>query len=91
MQRRRVNLIVINVFFLLIFSLVFSGGQAIAATEGSSNNFFGTGAGDVTTGSSNSFFGRSAGYENTSGYTNCAFGQCGLQTPLFYSNPFQKK
>ncbi len=67
MKRYRVDLIVKNALFLLIFSLAISGGPVMAFTEGSFNNFFGTGAGDVTTAGYNSFFGGYAGVLNTTG------------------------
>lgn len=50
-------------------------GSRPLSTEGSSNNFFGTGAGaSMTTGSYNSFFGANAGQANTTGYQNSFFG-----------------
>jgi hypothetical protein len=43
-------------------------------TEGSSNNFFGTGAGASTSGDHNSFFGAHAGWLNSTGSRNSFFG-----------------
>jgi len=49
--------------------------SARAATEGSSNNFFGTDAGANNSGDNdNSFFGGSAGNKNTTGINNAFFG-----------------
>ena len=56
--------------------VVLASAPAGAATEGASNNFFGTGAGASNSGyyNSNSFFGGEAGYSNTTGYANTFLG-----------------
>ena len=51
------------------------GGVNPLSTEGSSNNFFGTGAGAANTALYNSFFGGGAGQANTSGSANSFFGR----------------
>jgi hypothetical protein len=82
---------VLSTLILLIFSLVASGGLAIAATEGDSNNFFGTGAGASNSGdlNANSFFGAYAGYFNTTGYDNSFFGEsAGYSNATGSSNSF---
>jgi len=70
----RPGLKVILTVFLLLFGLAVSAGSAMAYTEGSSNNFFGTGAGASNSGAYNSFFGGYAGHSNTTGYSNAFFG-----------------
>jgi len=50
-------------------------GSLPLATEGTSNNFFGTGAGAANTALYNSFFGGHAGEANTSGNGNSFFGR----------------
>ncbi len=72
---RRIDLIVLAARIFLIFSLVVSTGPAMAATEGSLNNFFGDGAGTSTTGGSDSFFGGNAGHFNEEGIYNSFFGR----------------
>ena len=55
--------------------VVLASAPAGAATEGSSNNFFGTGAGASNSGTNlNSFFGSYAGNSNTTGHDNSFFG-----------------
>ncbi len=83
------DLIVLPAFFLLIFILAVSTGPAMAATEGSSNNFFGDGAGDSTTGNDNSFFGGNSGHANSSGYDNSFFGlEAGYLNTTGHTNCF---
>ena len=56
-------------------TLVAASGLCQAATESSSNNFFGTAAGfNVPTGNQNSFFGANAGHETTTGSSNVFVG-----------------
>lgn len=65
---------VVGYFRALRVSDVPRGGVRLS-TEGGSNNFFGSGAGDaITTGSANSFFGGAAGNANTTGDNNSFFG-----------------
>jgi len=55
--------------------IAFFGSAQPFATEGSSNNFFGSGAGTaIAGGSDNSFFGASSGTSDTSGSRNSFFG-----------------
>jgi hypothetical protein len=89
MRSFNLSLVVFPALFLLIFSLAVLGGTAVAATEGTSNNFFGTGTGSFNTGTSNSFFGGYAGHNNTTGYSNSFFGfQAGFYNTTGYSNSF---
>jgi hypothetical protein len=63
--------------------------SARAATEGASNNFFGTGAGANNSGDNNSFFGGSAGSANTTGSANAFFGlSAGLSNTTGVNNAF---
>ena len=87
----RHGLEVLSTLILLIFSLVVSGGPAIAATEGDSNNFFGTGAGASNSGdiNANSFFGAYAGFLNTTGFDNSFFGEsAGYSNTTGFDNSF---
>ncbi len=89
LRRRFVDLIFLPALYWLIFGVAFSGGPAMAATEGDYNNFFGTYAGDLTTGSYNSFFGGLAGSSNSSGDGNSFFGRStGRYNTTGYSNSF---
>jgi len=68
------NLGVLPALLLLVLCINVSGGPAMAETEGESNNFFGTHAGESTKGNFNSFFGGFAGIINSTGYGNSFFG-----------------
>jgi len=89
MRRFNLSLVVFPALFLLIFSLAVLGGTAAAATEGVSNNFFGSGAGHFTSGYNNAFFGGNTGYYNTTGNYNSFFGfQAGIYNTTGYENSF---
>ncbi|MDP2110751.1 MAG: tail fiber domain-containing protein [Thiobacillus sp.] len=67
--------------------VVLASAPAGAATEGPSNNFFGTGAGASNSGSYNSFFGGYAGYNTTTGNSNTFLGYAaGYSTTNGHSN-----
>jgi hypothetical protein len=57
----------------IALALLLTSGAVAAATEGTSNNFFGT-TPAVNTGTDNSFFGGTAGQINTTGSSNAFFG-----------------
>jgi hypothetical protein len=60
---------------IVVVSMVFYAATAWGLTEGSSNNFFGTGAGaSITTGTMDTFVGASAGSANTMGAGNTYVG-----------------
>ena len=69
--------------------VVLASAPAGAATEGESDNFFGTGAGANNSGYNfNSFFGGAAGAYNTTGYENTFLGNtAGYPTPPVTSTP----
>jgi hypothetical protein len=69
---------------------VLASAPAGAATEGPSNNFFGTGAGFSNSGDNyNSFFGGNTGYSNTTGTYNTFFGnQAGYSNTIGTLNTF---
>ena len=70
--------------------VVLASASAGAATEGPSNNFFGTGAGFSNSGDNyNSFFGGNTGYSNTTGTYNTFFGnQAGYSNTIGTLNTF---
>ena len=71
MRRRGLPVALISGLFVLVLLLAVGAGTASAATEGPSNNFFGTGAGSNNSGNNyNSFFGAYAGYSNNYGTYN---------------------
>ncbi len=72
MSRR--TLLLTSLWALTLISLVAAPPNTRAATEGASNNFFGTGAGANTTGLANTFIGGSAGVLNTTGGNNTFIG-----------------
>ena len=66
-----------------------SGGITPLYAEGSSNNFFGIGAGAVTTGGNNTFIGAYAGNHNTTGFSNSFLGyQAGYTNTEGHNNNF---
>jgi hypothetical protein len=86
MQRCSLVLIIISALSLFVFA---QPGSAVASTEGTNNNFFGTGAGDITTGVGNSFFGGQAGHSNTTGQGNSFFGRsAGYNSTASYNSFF---
>ena len=70
--------------------VVLASAPAGAMTEGTTDNFFGTGAGASNFGTnSNSFFGGYAGYSNTTGYYNTFLGYAaGYLNTTGYENTF---
>ena len=71
--------------------VVLASAPAGASTEGTSNNFFGTGAGASNSGvyNANSFFGGYAGYSNTTGSDNAFLGgYAGYANTTGYYNTF---
>jgi hypothetical protein len=72
----------------MVLSLFAHSGNIWAFTEGSSNNYFGTGAGG-TGGSNNSFFGAYAGNSNTTGNANTFLGYyAGYNNSIGVANTF---
>jgi len=68
------------------FGLI-GGSQPLSGTEGSSNNYFGTGAGGAS-GTANSFFGAYAGDLNTGSYNNFFGASAGSANTGNYNNFF---